>query len=139
MKTYTPKASEIVRAWHVVDAEGKSLGRLASEVAQLLKGKHKVTYTPHLDSGDFVVVINATKLDLTRKHLEGKFYYRHSGYPGGFRKVSLRDNMQIRPTWIVEEAVRGMLPRNRLGTAMLRKLKVYAGPEHPHQAQTGAK
>lgn len=139
MKTYTPKASEIVRAWHVVDAEGKSLGRLASEVAQLLKGKHKVTYTPHLDSGDYVVVINATKLDLTRKHLEGKFYYRHSGYPGGFRKVSLRDNMQIRPTWIVEEAVRGMLPRNRLGTAMLRKLKVYAGPEHPHQAQTGAK
>ena len=139
MKTYTPKASEIVRAWHVVDAEGKSLGRLASEVAQLLKGKHKVTYTPHLDTGDYVVVINATKLDLTRKHLEGKFYYRHSGYPGGFRKVSLRDNMQIRPTWVVEEAVRGMLPRNRLGTAMLRKLKVYAGPEHPHQAQTGAK
>jgi large subunit ribosomal protein L13 len=139
MKTYTPKAGEIERAWHVVDAEGKSLGRLASEVAQLLKGKHKVTYAPHLDSGDYVVVINATKLNLTRKHVEGKFYYRHSGYPGGFRKVSLRDNMQTRPTWVVEEAVRGMLPRNRLGTAMLRKLKVYAGPDHPHQAQTGAK
>jgi large subunit ribosomal protein L13 len=139
MKTYTPKAGDIERAWHVVDAEGKSLGRLASEVAQLLKGKHKVTYTPHLDTGDYVVVINATKLNLTRKHVEGKFYYRHSGYPGGFRKVSLRDKMATRPTWVVEEAVRGMLPRNRLGTVMLRKLKVYAGPEHPHQAQTGAK
>jgi large subunit ribosomal protein L13 len=137
MKTYTPKAGEIDRSWHLIDAEGKKLGRLASEVAQLLKGKHKVTYTPHLDSGDFVVVINATKLDLTRKHLEGKFYYRHSGYPGGFRKEALGEKMKTRPTWVVEEAVRGMLPRNRLGTAMLRKLKVYAGPDHPHQIQLG--
>jgi len=137
MKTYTPKAGDIERAWHVIDAEGKTLGRLASEVAQLLKGKHKVTYAPHIDTGDYVVVVNAAKLALTRKHLETKFYYRHSGYPGGFRKTSLNEQMQTRPTWVVEEAVRGMLPRNRLGTAMLRKLKVYAGPEHPHQAQVG--
>ncbi len=137
MKTYTPKAGDIERAWHVIDAEGKTLGRLASEVAQLLKGKHKVTYAPHIDTGDYVVVVNAAKLALTRKHLETKFYYRHSGYPGGFRKTSLNEQMQTRPTWVVEEAVRGMLPRNRLGTAMLRKLKIYAGPEHPHQAQVG--
>jgi large subunit ribosomal protein L13 len=137
MKTYTPKAGDIERAWHVIDAEGKSLGRLASEVAQLLKGKHKVIYATHLDTGDYVVVVNAAKLALTRKHLETKFYYRHSGYPGGFRKVALRENMQLRPTWVVEEAVRGMLPRNRLGVVMLRKLKVYAGPDHPHQVQVG--
>jgi len=138
MKTYTPKAGDIERAWHVIDAEGKSLGRLASEIAQLLKGKHKVTYATHIDTGDFVVVVNAEKLALTRKHLETKFYYRHSGYPGGFRKTSLNEKMDKRPTWVVEEAVRGMLPRNRLGNAMLRKLKVYAGPDHPHQAQVGA-
>jgi large subunit ribosomal protein L13 len=137
MKTYTPKAGDIERAWHVIDAEGKSLGRLASVIAQLLKGKHKVTYAPHLDSGDYVVVVNAAKLDWTRKRLETKFYYRHSGYPGGFRKVALGENMEKRPTWVVEEAVRGMLPRNRLGNAMLRKLKVYAGADHPHQVQTG--
>jgi large subunit ribosomal protein L13 len=139
MKTYTPKAGDIERAWHLMDAEGKTLGRLASEIAQLLKGKHKVTYATHLDTGDYVVVINAEKLDLTQKHLETKFYYRHSGYPHGFRKVSLRENMSVRPTWVLEEAVRGMLPRNRLGTAMLRKLKVYAGPHHPHEAQIGEK
>lgn len=136
MKTYTPKAGEIKRAWHVIDAEGQTLGRLASEVAQLLKGKHKVTYATHLDTGDFVVVVNAEKLELTRKHLETKFYYRHSGYPGGFRKVALRENYALRPAWVVEEAVRGMLPRNRLGAVMVRKLKVYAGPSHPHTAQT---
>jgi len=138
MKTYTPKAGDIERAWHVIDAEGKTLGRLASEVAQLLKGKHKVTYATHIDTGDYVVVVNAAKLALTRKHLESKFYYRHSGYPGGFRKTSLNEQMETRPTWVVEEAVRGMLPRNRLGNAMLRKLKVYAEAEHPHQAQVGA-
>jgi large subunit ribosomal protein L13 len=137
MKTYTPKAGDIERAWHVIDAEGKSLGRMASEVAQLLKGKHKVTYATHLDTGDYVVVINAAKLALTRKHMEQKFYYRHSGYPGGFRKVSLGVNMQVRPTWVIEEAVRGMLPRNRLGAVMMRKLKVYAGPDHPHKVQVG--
>jgi large subunit ribosomal protein L13 len=135
MKTYTPKAGDIERAWHLVDAEGKTLGRLASDVAQLLKGKHKVIYAPHLDTGDYVVIINASKLAMPVKRLDEKFYYRHSGYPGGFRKVALRENMQVRPTWVVEEAVRGMLPRNRLGTAMLQKLKVYAGPEHPHAAQ----
>jgi large subunit ribosomal protein L13 len=139
MKTYTPKAGDIERAWHVIDAEGKTLGRLASEAAQLLKGKHKVIYATHLDTGDYVVVINAEKLVFAPKRLDTKFYYRHSGYPGGFRKVSLRQNMQARPTWVVEEAVRGMLPRNRLGTAMLRKLKVYTGPEHPHKAQVEAK
>jgi len=137
MKTYTPKAGDIERAWHVIDAEGKTLGRMASEIAQLLKGKHKVIYAPHMDTGDYVVVVNAAKLELTSKHLDSKFYYRHSGYPGGFRKVALRENMRVRPTWVVEEAVRGMLPRNRLGNAMLRKLKVYAGPDHPHKAQVG--
>jgi len=136
MKTYTPKAGDIKRAWHVIDAEGKTLGRVASEAAQLLKGKNKVIYAPHLDTGDFVVVVNAAKLDLTRKHLETNFYYRHSGSPRGFRKVSLRQNYAVRPTWVLEAAVRGMLPRNRLGAVMIRKLKVYAGPEHPHSAQT---
>ncbi len=137
MKTYTPKAGDIERAWHVMDAEGKSLGRLASEIAQLLKGKHKVIYATHMDTGDYVVVVNAAKLAITRKHAETKFYYRHSGYPGGFRKVALREKMVTRPTWVVEEAVRGMLPRNRLGAVMLKKLKVYAGPDHPHQIQVG--
>ncbi len=135
MKTYTPTAGDIERQWHVVDAEGKSLGRLASQVAQLLKGKHKVTYAPHLDTGDFVIVINAAKIALTRKRLDEKLYYRHSGYPGGFRRVAMREYMSTRPEWVVREAVKGMLPRNRLGAAMLRKLKIYAGPEHPHQAQ----
>ena len=135
MKTYTPKAGDIERAWHIIDADGKTLGRVACEAAQLLKGKHKVTYAPHLDTGDYVIVINATKLFMTRKRLEGKFYYRHSGYPHGFRKVALRETMQVRPTWVVEEAVRGMLPRNRLGAVMLRKLKVYTGADHPHKIQ----
>lgn len=139
MKTYTPRAGDIERAWHVVDAEGKTLGRLASEVAQLLKGKHKVIYAPHLDTGDYVVVINAAKLNFTASRLDGKFYYRHSGYPGGFRQVSLREKFQKQPTWVVEQAVRGMLPPNRLGTAMMRKLKVYTGPDHPHTAQVKEK
>jgi len=140
MKTYTPSAGDIERQWHVVDAEGQSFGRLASQVAQLLKGKHKVTYAPHLDTGDFVIVINAAKIAVTRKRLDGKFYYRHSGYPGGFRRVAMREYMNGRPEWVIREAVKGMLPRNRLGAAMLRKLKIYAGPEHPHQAQiTGQK
>jgi large subunit ribosomal protein L13 len=135
MKTYTARAADIQRRWHLIDAEGKTLGRLASEVAQLLKGKHKPAYTPHLDLGDFVVVINAARVNVTGNKLQDKFYYRHSGYPGGFRKVSLRDKLASRPEAVVEEAVRGMLPHNRLGEAMSRKLKVYAGPEHPHQAQ----
>ena len=139
MKTYTPKAGEIVRAWHLVDAEGKTMGRLASEVAQLLKGKHKVIYATHLDTGDFVVVINAAKLNITRKRLEEKFYYRHSGYPHGFRKTALKEYTQTKPTWALEEAIKGMLPPNRLGAVMMRKLHIYAGPDHPHQAQLGEK
>lgn len=135
MKTYTPKAGDIKRAWHVIDAEGKTLGRVASQAAQLLKGKHKPIYAPHLDTGDYVVVVNAAKLAMTPQRLDGKFYYRHSGYPGGFRKTSLREKMTKRPTWVVEEAIRGMLPRNRLGAAMLGKLKVYVGPDHPHSVQ----
>ena len=137
MKTYTAKAAEIEHQWHLIDAAGKNLGRLASEIAQLLKGKHKPMYTPHLDTGDYVVVINAAKVQVTGRKLDQKFYYRHSGYPGGFRQVSLRERLAANPSAVVEHAVRGMLPRNRLGEAMFRKLKVYAGDSHPHQAQVG--
>lgn len=137
MKTYTAKAAEIEHKWHLIDASGQNLGRLASEIAQILKGKHKPMYTPHLDTGDYVVVINAAKIQVTGRKLDQKFYYRHSGYPHGFRKVSLRERMTADPTVVVEHAVRGMLPRNRLGEAMFRKLKVYAGDSHPHQAQVG--
>ncbi len=138
MKTYTAKAAEIEHKWHFIDASGKNLGRLASEIAQILKGKHKPMYTPHLDTGDYVVVINAAKIQVTGQKLDQKFYYRHSGYPGGFRQVSLRERLATNPAAVVEHAVRGMLPRNRhLGEAMFRKLKVYAGDSHPHQAQVG--
>lgn len=139
MKTYVTKAGEVERAWHLVDAKDQILGRLASQVAQLLKGKHKPIYSPHLDTGDFVVVINAAHVRVTGKKLTDKFYYRHSGYPGGFRKVSLREKLAARPEAVIEEAVKGMLPRNRLGNAMLRKLKVYPGDTHPHQAQFARK
>lgn len=135
MKTYAVKASEIERAWFVVDAEGKTLGRLASEIAKILKGKHKPIYSPHLDVGDFVIVVNAEKIHVTGRKREQKFYYRHSGYPGGLKKISLRDQLARHPTRVLEAAVRGMLPKNRLGRRMIKKLKVYAGPEHPHQAQ----
>lgn len=138
MKTYTAKAADIQHHWHLIDATDKNLGRLASGVAQLLKGKHKPMYTPHLDTGDYVVVINAAKVAITKQRLESKFYYRHSGYAHGFRKVSLADRWQKEPERVVEDAIRGMLPPNRLGQAMYRKLKVYAGAEHPHQAQVGA-
>lgn len=138
MKTYTPKIGDVERAWHVIDAEGKNLGRIATEAAQLLKGKHKVIYAPHLDTGDFVIIVNAAKLDTSRKRLEDKMYYRHSGYPGGFRKASLKEYMADRPEWVVRSAIKGMLPRNRLGAAMLRKLKIYSGPTHPHEAQVAA-
>ena len=137
MKTYTARAADIQRQWHLIDATGKNLGRLASQIAQILRGKHKPIYTPHMDTGDYVVVINAAKIALTKKRLEQRFYYRHSGYPGGFRKISLAERWQKEPERVLEDAVRGMLPHNRLGRAMLRKLKVYAGPEHPHQAQLG--
>jgi len=135
MKTYSPKSSEIDRKWHLVDAEGVPLGRLSSAVARLLTGKHKPTYAPHVDTGDFVIVVNADKALLTGRKEEQKVYYRHSGKPGNLRQETAGELRQRRPTRLVELAVRGMLPKNRLGRKQLRKLKVYAGPEHPHQAQ----
>lgn len=137
MKTYTARAADIKHDWHLIDATGKNLGRLASEVAQILKGKDKPIYTPNLDTGDYVVIVNAEKVTISRERLESKFYYRHSGYAHGFRKVSLAERWAKAPTRVVEDAIRGMLPRNKLGEAMYRKLKVYAGPEHPHKAQLG--
>ena len=137
MKTYSPKAGDVVRDWHVVDATGQTLGRLASEIAQLLKGKHKAYYAPHMDVGDYVVVINAEKVRVTGDKLESKMYYRHSGYPGGLRAVTMSKQLETFPGRVVEHAVRGMLPHNALGRAMYRKLKVYAGPTHPHGAQVG--
>ncbi|MGH2683364.1 MAG: 50S ribosomal protein L13 [Actinomycetota bacterium] len=135
MKTYSPKPKEISRAWYVVDADGVVLGRLASEVAKILRGKHKPIFAPHLDTGDHVVVVNASKVRLTGAKLESKMYYRHSGYPGGLREINYERLMATRPALAVEKAVRGMLPHNRLGRQMARKLKVYAGPDHPHAAQ----
>ncbi|HEX2987240.1 MAG TPA: 50S ribosomal protein L13 [Chloroflexota bacterium] len=135
MKTYSPKASEIVRQWHVIDASGQTLGRLATEIAQLLKGKNKVIYAPHMDTGDFVIVVNASKVRVTGDKLAEKKYYRHSGYPGGLTAVSLASQLEKFPERVVEHAVRGMLPHNALGRAMYRKLKVYGGPTHPHASQ----
>lgn len=135
MKTYSTKASDIERKWHVIDASGKTLGRLASEVAQLLRGKHKPIYVPHLDTGDYVIVINADKVRVTGNKAKQKLYYRHSGYPGGLKSTSLAEMMERQPTRAIEHAVRGMLPKGPLGRAMFKKLKVYAGPNHPHQAQ----
>jgi len=137
MKTYTAKAADIQHEWHLIDATGKNLGRLASEVAQILKGKHKAIYSPHMDTGDYVVIVNAAKVVISGERLEQKFYYRHSGYAHGLRKVSLAERWQKEPARVVEDAIRGMLPRNKLGQAMYRKLKVYAGAEHPHKAQLG--
>jgi len=138
MKTYSTKKSDIERQWHVVDASDKVLGRLASEIARLLMGKHKPIYTPHLDTGDFVIVINAAKVRVTGKKAEQKIYYRHSGYPGGLRSTNYREAMRTHPTRVIEHAVKGMLPHNRLGAAMIKKLKVYARDTHPHQAQVRA-
>ena len=135
MKTYTARAEDIERKWFLVDAEGKTLGRLASEIAQVLRGKHKPIYTPHVDCGDYVIVINAEKVQVTGRKLDQKIYYRHTGYPGGIRGISLRNQLQKHPERVLQAAVRGMLPRNRLGRKMLKKLKVYAGDSHPHQAQ----
>lgn len=134
-KTYSPKPSEIERAWHVVDATDLPLGRIASEIAQVLRGKHKPTYAPHMDTGDFVVVVNAEKVAVTSDKSQSKIYYRHSGYPGGIKAETFESLRDRRPEAIVERAVRGMLPKNKLGRQMLRKLKVYAGPDHPHEAQ----
>lgn len=136
MKTYSPKAKEIKREWHVIDASEKILGRLASQVAILLMGKHKPIYSTNLDTGDYVVIINAAKIKVSGKKEEQKIYYRHSGYPGGLKSLTLGELRSKHPTRIVEYAVKGMVPHNRLGRAMLKKLKIYAGSEHPHHAQT---
>ena len=135
MKTYVTKPAEVERAWYVVDAEGQTLGRLASSVATILRGKHKPIYNPSVDCGDFVIVINADKVAVTGKRLEQKRYYRHSLYIGGLKEITLRDQLQQHPERVIESAVRGMLPKNALGRKMFKKLKVYAGGEHPHQAQ----
>jgi large subunit ribosomal protein L13 len=134
-KTYSPKKGEIQRTWHLVDAAGLPLGRLASEVAQVLRGKHKPTYAPHMDMGDFVVIVNADKVAVTSDKSQTKIYYRHSGYPGGIKAETFESLLERRPEAVIERAVRGMLPKNKLGRQMARKLKVYAGPDHPHQAQ----
>lgn len=135
-RTYTPRASEVNRRWVVLDAVGRPLGRLASEVAQLLRGKHKASFSPHMDVGDYVVVVNAARIGITGNNkLQDKMYYRHSGYLGSLRAVSLEQMMARHPERVIEHAVRGMLPKNSLGRSMYRKLRVYAGPEHPHQAQ----
>lgn len=135
MRTYTPKASEITRAWHVIDATDVVLGRLASQTAILLRGKHKATYAPHVDTGDFVIIINAEKVALTGAKLEQKKAYRHSGYPGGLTATSYTQLLEQHPTRAVEKAIRGMIPKNSLGRQQLSKLKVYAGDSHPHAAQ----
>ena len=135
MKTYSAKTSEIERQWYLVDAEGQTLGRLATRIADTLRGKRKPEFTPHVDTGDFVVVVNAEKIAVTGNKLQAKMYYRHSGYPGGLRKRTLAEQLDRRPTEVIRMAVKGMLPRNRLARQQLTKLKVYAGPEHPHEAQ----
>jgi large subunit ribosomal protein L13 len=135
VRTYSPKSGEVVRAWHVIDATDVVLGRLASQTAVLLRGKHKPTFAPHVDTGDFVVIVNAEKVALSGNKRDQEFVYRHSGFPGGLRKRSYGEMLDKHPDRLVEKAVRGMLPKNRLGRAMGRKLKVYAGPRHPHDAQ----
>jgi large subunit ribosomal protein L13 len=135
VRTFSPKAGDIQHQWHVIDASDVVLGRLASHAAILLRGKHKPIFAPHVDTGDFVIVVNAEKVALTGRKLEQKQAYRHSGYPGGLRAVAYSDLLEKHPERVIEKAVRGMLPKNSLGRSMLRKLKVYAGPEHPHQAQ----
>jgi large subunit ribosomal protein L13 len=138
VRTFSPKAADIRRAWHVVDADGLVLGRMASEVARVLRGKHKPTFAPHLDTGDHVIVVNAAKVVMTSDKAGKKIAYRHSGYPGGLRRRLYTDVLATRPEEAVRKAVRGMLPKGSLGRAMLKKLKVYAGPGHPHAAQMPA-
>lgn len=135
MKTQFAKKGEIERKWYVVDAEGKVLGRLASQIASHLRGKHKPVFTPHVDTGDFVVVVNADKVKFTGKKLDQKLYYRHSNYPGGLRSETLKKRLETKPEEVVRDAVWGMLPKNRLGRTLIKKLKVYRGTEHPHEAQ----
>ena len=135
MRTYSPKAGDVTKDWYVIDATDVVLGRLASQAAQLLRGKHKATFAPHVDSGDFVIVINADKVALTGTKLTDKMVYRHSGYPGGLKTKAIGELLETFPTRVIENAVKGMLPHNKLGRAQLTKLKVYAGAEHPHAAQ----
>jgi large subunit ribosomal protein L13 len=135
MKTYSAKPGEVARDWYVVDADGKTLGRLATSIADTLRGKRKPQYTPHTDTGDFVVVVNAEKIHVTGQKLDQKLYHRHSGYPGGLHTRTLREQLDRQPTEVLRKAVKGMLPRNRLSRAQLNKLKIYAGPVHPHEAQ----
>jgi len=137
MKTYSTRAKDIKRQWHVIDASDKVLGSLATQAARLLMGKHKPMFSRHLDTGDYVVVINAEKIRVTGNKMKQKLYYRHSGYPGGLKSVSLESMMANHPTRVIEHAVKGMLPHNRLGRAMAKKLRVYAGDSHPHRVQTG--
>ncbi len=134
-KTYVAKPGEVERKWYVVDATDKTLGRLATRIASMLRGKHKPEYTPHEDVGDFVIVVNAEKIRVTGRKLDQKIYYRHTGYPGGIKGVSLRRQLDLHPERVIERAVKGMLPRGPLGRRQLKKLKVYPGPEHPHEAQ----
>jgi large subunit ribosomal protein L13 len=138
MKTYSTKAADIKREWHVMDASGQVLGRLASRVAHLLMGKHKPMFTPNLDTGDYVIVINADKVQVTGNKAKQKVYYRHSGYPGGLKSITLEKMMQTHPTRVIEHAVKGMLPHNRLGAKMMKKLRVYSSDANPHQAQIKA-
>ena len=135
MKTYSAKPGEVTREWYLVDAEGKTLGRLATQIADALRGKRKPQFTPHVDTGDFVIVVNAEKIQVTGNKLDQKRYYRHSGYPGGLRSRTLREQLDRRPTEVLRVAVKGMLPKNRLARQQITKLKIYAGPEHPHEAQ----
>ena len=135
MRTYSPKPGDVQRQWHVIDASDVVLGRLATQTATLLRGKHKPTFAPHVDTGDFVIIVNAGKVALTGNKREQKVAYRHSGYPGGLRRIPFSELLEKRPERAVEQAVRGMLPKTSLGRQMLKKLKVYAGPEHPHGAQ----
>ena len=136
MKTYSAKPGEITREWYLVDAEGKTLGRLATQIADTLRGKRKPQFTPHVDTGDFVVVVNAEKIQVTGNKLDQKRYYRHSGYPGGLKSRTLREQLDRRPTEVLRIAVKGMLPKNRLARQQITKLKIYAGPEHPHGPQS---
>ena len=135
VKTYTPKPQDINRVWWIVDAEGETLGRLASKIAPILRGKTKPSFAPNIDVGDFVIVINVDKIAVTGKKMEEKMYYRHSGYPGGLTEITLRDNLRRFPERPLQEAIKGMLPKNALGRQMISKLKLYAGPQHPHAAQ----
>jgi large subunit ribosomal protein L13 len=135
VKTISAKEEEIQRDWYVIDAQGQTLGRLATRTATILRGKHKPLYTPHVDCGDYVIIVNAEKVHATGQKMSQKKYYRHSGYPGGIKEISLRDQLQKFPERVLESAVRGMLPKNRLGRRMFKKLKDYPGPNHPHQAQ----